>query len=172
MGKSIPGKRDWSATVSDIVPSKSMSYKNVVSMVGTNDLKLPDCNIMNTYQKYKGKLEKIRELNPRCNIFVCLVLPSRSQKINEKIFQFNGLLFDDLVKSSININLVRGLGEFLDCGNLLKNTLHDQWTNEDVLHINDYGYRILVKCIKHTIFSSKSNARSSGRTYASVTNPS
>ena len=94
-----------------------MSYKNVVSMVGTNDLKLPDCNVMNTYQKYKGKLEKIRELNPRCNIFVCPVLPSRSQKINEKIFQFNGLLFDDLVKSSININLVRGLGEFLDRGN-------------------------------------------------------
>ena len=172
VGKSTPGKRDWSATVSDIVPSKSMSYKNVVSMVGTNDLKLPDCNVMNTYQKYKGKLEKIRELNPRCNIFVCPVLPSRSQKINEKIFQFNGLLFDDLVKSSININLVRGLGEFLDRGNLLKNTLHDQRTNEDVLHINDHGYRILVKCIKHTIFSSKSNASSSGRTYASVTNPS
>ena len=172
VGKSTPGKRDWSATVSDIVPSKSMSYKNVVSMVGTNDLKLPDCNVMNTYQTYKGKLEKIRELNPRCNIFVCPVLPSRSQKINEKIFQFNGLLFDDLVKSSININLVRGLGEFLDRGNLLKNTLHDQRTNEDVLHINDHGYRILVKCIKHTIFSSKSNASSSGRTYASVTNPS
>ena len=40
---STPGKRGWAATVSDIVPSKSMSYKNVVSMVDTNDLKLPDC---------------------------------------------------------------------------------------------------------------------------------
>ena len=69
--------------------------------------------------KYKGKLEKIRELNPQCNIFFCPVLPSRSQKINEKIFQFIGLLFDDLVKSSININLERGLGEFLDRGNLI-----------------------------------------------------
>ena len=172
VGKSTPGKRDWAATVSDIVPSKSMSYKNVVTMVGTNDLKLPDCNVMNTYQTYKGKLEKMRELNPRCNIYVCPVLPSRSHKINEKIFQFNGLLFDDLVKSSINVNLVRGLGEFLDRGNLLKTKLHDQRTNEHVLHINDHSYRILVKCIKHTIFSSKSNARSTGRTYASVTNPS
>ena len=127
-------------------------------MVGTNDLKLPDCNV--------------RELNPRCNIYVCPVLPSRSHKINEKIFQFNGLLFDDLVKSSINVNLVQGLGEFIDRGNLLKTKLHDQRTNEDVLYINDHGYRILVKCIKHTIFSSKSNARSTGRKYASVTNPS
>ena len=154
----------------DYVAKKIEDKNHVVGLFLA--VKLPDCNVMNTYQKYKGKLEKIRELNPRCNIFVCPVLPSRSQKINEKIFQFNGLLFDDLVKSSININLVRGLGEFLDRGNLLKNTLHDQRTNEDVLHINDHGYRILVKCIKHTIFSSKSNASSSGRTYASVTNPS
>ena len=71
------------------------------------------------------------ELNRRCNIYVCPVLPSRSHKINEKIFQFNGLLFDDLVKSSINVNLVRGLGEFLDRGNLLKTKLHDQRTNEE-----------------------------------------
>ena len=171
VGKSTSGKRDWAATVSDIVPSKSMSYKNDVSMVGTNDLKLPDCNIINTYKKYKGKHEKIRELHPRCNIYVCPVLSSRIQKINEKIFQFNGLLFYDLVKCCINVNLVRGLGEFLDRGNLLRTTLHYQRTNEDVLHINDHGYRILVKCIKHIIFSSKLNASSTRRIYASVTNP-
>ena len=97
-------------------------------MVGTNDLKLPNCNVINTYKKYKVKLEQIRELNPRCNIYVCPVLPSRSQKINEKIFQFNGSLFNDLVKCSINVNLVQGLGEFLDCENLLRTTLHDQRT--------------------------------------------
>ena len=173
VGKATPGKRDWAATVSDIVPSKCMSYKNVVTMVGTNDLKLPECDVMNTYQKYKGKLEQIRELNPHCNIHVCPVLPSRSQTINNRIFQFNRLLFDDLVNCNININLVRGLGEFLDRGNLLRSALHDQRTNEDVLHINGQGYRILVRCIKHTIFSSKTKAKSTGRTYAtSVARPS
>ena len=170
VGKSTPGKRDWAATVSDIDPSKSMSYKNVVSMVGTNDLKLPNCDVVKTYQKYKGKLEKMRELNPRCNIFVCPVLPSRSHNINRKIFQFNRLLFDDLVKS-VNVNLVRGLGEFLDHGNLLRTKFHDQRTNEDVLHINDHGYRILVRCIKHAIFSSKSQTSNTGRTYATVSRP-
>lgn len=172
VGKSTPGKRDWAATVNGIIPSKCMSYKNVVTMVGTNDLKLPDCNVVNTYRKYKGKLEQIRELNPRCNIFVCPVLPSRSRKINERIFQFNRLLFDDLVHCDINVQLVRGLGEFLDRGNLLRSTLHDQRTNEDVLHINDHGYRILVKCIKHAIFSYKSKAKSTGRSYANSLRPS
>ena len=171
VGKSTPGKRDWAATVSDIVPSNSMSYKNVVTMVGTNDLKLPNCDVMGTYKKYKGKLEQIRELNPRCNIYVCPVLPSRSHKINERIFEFNRLLFNDLVISNLKISLVRGLGDFLDRGNILRSALHDQRTNEDVLHINDQGYRILVKCIKHAIFSSKSTKGSTGRTYANASRP-
>ena len=174
VGKSTPGKRDWAPTVNDIVPEKCMSYKNVVIMVGTNDLKIPQCDVMQTYKKYKGKLEQIKELNPRCNLYVCPVLPSRSNKINENIFQFNRLLFGDLLENptSLKVNIVRGLGDFLDRGNLLKSTLHDQRTNEDVLHINDLGYRILVRCIKKAIFNSKLSKTSTGRTYAGTVRPS
>ena len=89
------------------------------------------------------------------------VLPSRSHKINEKIFQFNGLLFYDLVKSSINVNLVRRLDEFLDRGNLLRTKLHDQRTNEDVLHINDHGYHIRlppgIPPLQNTAFEASHN---------------
>ena len=155
IGKSTPGMKDFAACVEDIDPSKTMSHKNVVTMCGTNNLKTTNADVKKIYQVYKGKLEEIRQLNPRCNIFVCPVLPSRDQSINDKIFEFNRLLFDDLVHSGLRINLVRGLNVFLDKNFLLKAAFHDKRTTSDVLHINGYGYSALVKCIKTALFGAK-----------------
>ena len=155
IGKSTPGTKEFAACVEDIKPEKTMSFKNIVAMCGTNNLKIRDANVVEIYKKYKGKLEEIRKRSPKCNIFVCPVLPSRDHQINNRVFEFNGLLFDDLVHSNLNITLVRGLDVFLDNNLLLKAAFHDKRTASDVLHINSFGYSALVKCIKTALFGAK-----------------
>ena len=145
-----------------------MSFKNIVTMCGTNNLKIDDANVINVYKTYKGKLEEICKRSPKCNIFVCPVLPSRDHKINERIFEFNRLLFDDLVHSNLRISLVRGLNVFLDKHFCLKAAFHDRRTDSDILHINGFGYSALVKCIKAAVFGAKSNKSHTGRPHSGV----
>ena len=135
-------------------------------MCGTNNLKKEEVrtreDIVNIYRRFKGKIELIRKFNTRASIFVCPVLPTRDRGINKKIFAFNNLLWEDLVQCNFNVQIVRGLGEFLDDqSNLLKVNYHlprSQWKAGvvDTLHINHTsGVRYLVKCIKDAIFESK-----------------
>ena len=171
VGKSTPGLKDFAPTVESIEPSKCLSYCNVVIMCGTNNLKKSNVNVLETYKTYKGKFEEIRKLNPKCNLFVCPVLPSRSRDINAKIVKFNKLLFSNLVQSNLKVNIVHGFGAFVDKIGILKDVLHDKRSTEDVLHINETGYKILVKCIKTAIFDVK-KAKSkftTGRLYSNVT---
>ncbi len=132
-----------------------MSYKNVVTMCGTNNLKSADADPLAVYKVYKGKIEDIRKLNPRCNIFICPVLPSRSHIINKKILDFNRFLRSDLTKSELNVHIVDGFSQFVDREGLLKSVFHDKRSQADDLHINDKGYCILVRCIKDAIFRNK-----------------
>ena len=64
--------------------------------------------------------------------FICLplcpVLPSRSTDVNAKIVQLNKLLFSDLVKSNLKVNIVHGFGAFVDKVAILKDKLHDKRT--------------------------------------------
>ena len=46
-------------------------------MSGTNDLKHDDVNVLDLYKLYKGKVEKFREFNPKGNIFICPVVPTK-----------------------------------------------------------------------------------------------
>ena len=178
IGAATPGIRDWAAKVDDINPSKSRSYKNVVVMCGTNDLKIPELNneeILTTYRRYKGKFEEIRKINPKCRLFACPVLPTRDHVINNRVKQFNKLIFNDLAKSNCNVTVVHGFSDFVDHSTgLLRHSLFDKRSENDVLHINDSGYRILVRCIKSAIFSAKSNQGNrliNHPSYSHVVNP-
>ena len=53
------------------------------------------------------------------------------------------------------MRLVNGFSEFVEHNGLLKTKLHDPRTETDALHINDAGYKILVKLLKREIFASK-----------------
>ena len=173
IGAATPGFKDFVATVDKLKPAKCSSFRNTVVMCGTNDLKLPNADVLNIYKVYKGKIQQMRECNPKGNIFICPVLPSRDSNINSKIFEFNKFLFRDLTKSDLNINVVQGFGQFLERDGLLKASMHDKRTDADVLHINENGYRILVRQIKNAIFSlkPKTSKITPGRPYASVARP-
>ena len=70
----------------------------------------------------------------------------------------------------MNVKVVNGFNAFVDGEGVLKGVLHDKRTSEDILHINEAGYKILVKCIKSTIFDAKKarNTASTGRLYSNV----
>ena len=104
------------------------------------------------YIRYKGKIEEIRELNPKGYIFICPVLPSHNRVLTQKINDFNRYLFSDLQTGNLMVNIVEGFND-----GVLKNILHDKRTPTDVVHINNRGYSILVKLIKQAIFSVKSS---------------
>ena len=89
-----------------------------------------------------------------------------------QIYQFNRYLFDDLLQSNLRVNIVYGFNEFVDCRDgLLRQELHDQRTADDVLHINGRGYCILVRLMKHALFSVKRGKGkfTNGRLYSNVT---
>ena len=139
VGTATPGIREWAPCVKDIKPSVCASYRNVVVMCGTNDLKNKDCDVRTIYQVYKGKIEQIREENQACNLFVCPVLPSRNRNLNHKINDFNWYLFNDLQHDSLRVHIVQGFNEFADHSGVLRPSLHDLRTPNDTLHINDKG---------------------------------
>ena len=171
VGKATPGMRDWAPCVKDIKPSRCASYRNVVLMCGTNDSKDSQCDILKTYQCFKGKIEEIKEINKSCKIFVCPVLPSRDKNLNREINAYNKYLFSDLVHSHLSVNIVQGFDEFADYYGFLKPALHDERNHNDVLHINGQGYCILVRLLKHAIFSVKTNKGVTSRLFSHVVRP-
>ena len=101
VGQSTPGVKAFTPTTKSINPIACTSYRNVVLMVGTNDLKLDFDNetvteadqIRQLYKLYKTKITLIRKHNTKCKIFVCPVLPTKNSIINRKIDTFNSYLF-------------------------------------------------------------------------------
>jgi len=100
----------------------------------------------------------IRKLNPRGNIFVCPVLPTRDVEINNRVKLFNNLLMSDLPRAQLGVHLVDGFDNFWSrYTNKLCDNLSDIMNRpRDVLHLNDNsGVKVLVKLIKQSIFSVK-----------------
>ena len=155
VGESTPGTRVFTPTINSIDPIACASYRNVVLMVGTNDLKVDyvddENKIRQLYKVYKSKISLIKKHNTKCKIIVCPVLPTKCSTINRKIDIFNSFLFTDLLYSNMGVTLVEGFGEFWDHHtHLLKDSLSKP---HDELHLNDgLGVRVLVKLLKDTIF--------------------
>ena len=177
LGSATPGRAQFAATIEDINPFHCASYSNVVIMVGTNNLKLGDVkygyHIRDLYKQYKHKIQLISQVNKRCKIFVCPVLPSKLISLNKKCIYFNQFLSNDLVQSNSRVTKVEGFGQFYD-----RETEKLVWNlsnpdPNDTLHINaKSGIRLLVKLIKQSIFSRKrTNGKAkvhSGRTFANT----
>ena len=177
IGKATPGTRDFAAKVEDIDPVKCMSYQNVILMCGTNNLKELQSNssveddIRSIYKLYKLKISQIRELNSKCKILICPVLPSLDRDLNSKIGFFNSLLRSDLSHSNLSVSIVQGFRQFVDpATGLLRRDLHNG-EPRDILHLGrDSGVPLLVRLIKLCIFSLKKrgNKMAGGPTYANA----
>jgi hypothetical protein len=171
VGKSTPGKVKFAAHVADIKPLDCVSYRNVVLMVGTNDLKQNSVRCKNDvrriYQVYKSKILDIQKLHPTCKLYICPVLPCKRQDVNNKIRVFNTFIFDDLIQTTFGVAVVQGFDQFL--------ARNQEWSLSDALykpdptglHINGGGTRLLVMLIKQCMYASKFDKGriSSNKTY-------
>ena len=130
------------------------SYRNIVIMVGTNNLKLniSDTEVKDLYRTLKTKITLIRKYNKRGQIYVCPVLPTKTHSINRRINMFNSFILDDLIQSDLNVNYVIGFIDFLDKSS---NLLAPRLSKDDNLHLNGRGISILVRLIKGCIFRSR-----------------
>lgn len=169
VGAATPGKREWAPTVNAIDPLKCSSYRNVVFMVGTNDLKnrISDEQIRSVYKEYKTKISLVRKYNSKCRILVCPVLPTKSHEINRRINIFNQLIMSDLTQCDLRVIPVLGMIEFLDKRtNLLSSKLS---LDNDTLHLNGRGVGLLVGLIKEAIFRTRRRSMvNSPRTYSNA----
>ena len=173
VGQATPGFRSFVPQVADIDPLACTSYKNIVVMAGTNDLKknMTDEGILELYKTLKTKILQIRKYNPRCRLFVCPVLPTKSTVINKKIFMFNKYIVNDLLQCDLHVVLVEGFRDFVDNQTSLLKRVFAVNDPNDTLHVNaNQGVRLLVRLIKQAIFRAKTyNKTVDGRTYANVT---
>jgi hypothetical protein len=166
-GRSTPGKRLTTMFIEDISPESCMAYKNVVLMVGTNNLKSKD--IKNTadtrvlVNSYTQKIREIRQLNKRCQVFIVPVIPTRYVNINQKVWDFNKIATSELPRLFSKLSIVEGIGELADrsSGGTL-GTRFRRNPDPSGLHINDIGISLVVKCIKTSIFKVKSRNQGKG----------
>ena len=162
LGQSTPGLRMWAPTIDTVRPLSCTSFKNIVLMVGTNDLKTPgvtDEQIKELYKDYKTKISLIRKYNSKCRIFVCPVLPTKSHNINRRINIFNSYIYNDLCQCNLNVIKVEGFMKFLDKrSNLLNNDLAKPEVSDE-LHLNRKGTSVLVMLLKECIFTNRNRSR-------------
>ncbi len=156
LGASTPGVRLWAPTIDEVDPLSCTSFKNVVIMVGTNDLKVDkttDEQIRELYKNYKTKISLIRKHNSRCKIYVCPVLPTKSHDKNRRINLFNQYIFNDLCQCKLSVIAVEGFTKFLDKRNNLLSSVFASSDPRDDLHLNKKGISVLVTLFKQCIFS-------------------
>ena len=114
----MPGHRFWAPTIESIDPTICCSYNNVVIMCGINNIKKPEIrgpqDIDRIYESCKAKVSEIRLLNPKCKIFICPILPTKSHELNKGALYFNKLIFSDLIQGDLNVQYVHGFDSFLD----------------------------------------------------------
>ena len=131
-------------------------------------------DIIDIYKVFKQIVLSIHQVNKRCNVFICPILPTKVSSINRKIFIFNDLIYKDLLQCNGSVSVVYGFGRFYnpDTCSLVENLASPD--PSDTLHINEnLGVPLLVRLIKEAIFYRKQRAKQgfihSDRTYASTT---
>ena len=171
-GFTTPGEKKFAAKIEDIDPTYCAAYPNIVLMCGINSIRqdgVGEEEVKELYIQYKNKVEQVRVLNSKCNIYVCPIMPTKDDQLNKKAILFNKFIFEDLSKSpSCSVVTIEGIAELLDSRT---NRLCERLSfHNDDLHINHAGGRIVAKNIKKAIFETKLNRQTfrvhTSRSYA------
>jgi hypothetical protein len=158
-GELMPGQKFWSPRIRDIKPDSCVSYSNVVILCGINDVKQPEVNcqrdIENLSCELMNKIKQIKQLNAKCMIFLCPLLPTKNADLNKRVNEFNRILFRSLASVSSYVRCVQGFQGFAEHDGMLVQQLSrtlDRHDRLDTLHLNETGARVLAGLIKQAIF--------------------
>ena len=158
-GTLMPGRKFWAPRIENIEPHKCSAYNNVVILCGINDLKQSSVSnqhdIRNLCNQLICKIKQIKQLNKKCSMHVCPLLPTKDFTLNKRVNYFNFLLFKDLASLKFDVQCVQGFQGFAEHDGKLVRQLSktlDKHNNPDMLHLNQYGARVLAGFIKRSIF--------------------
>jgi lysophospholipase L1-like esterase len=155
----MPGQKLWAPTVDDIDPTSCMGYSNVVLLCGINDIRQPEISseseVIGVYQKLKMKIKQIKSLSPQTFVYICRLLPTKDNVLNQKVVTFNRAIYSDMLKTCKGVTCVDGFVKFADRNHCLAPELSkslDRSGRPDMLHLNSSGVRILASLIKQSLF--------------------
>ena len=158
-GELMPGQKYWAPCIKDIKPESCISYSNVVILCGINDIKKAEVNCLNDTRDLGNllidKIKQIKQLNPKCYVSVCPLLPTKSRDLNQKVNFFNYVLASNIASMGPGVQCVEGFHGFAEHDGTLVGRLSktlDRHGGLDVLHLNPFGARVLAGLIKRCIF--------------------
>lgn len=184
-GYKMPGERVETFHIKHIDERKCLGYKNIVIHCGINDIRDNSPGRTDTdpeptdvkahFELLAQKVCKIKQMCPASSIVVNPLLPTKNPRLNQRVLEFNALLFGFLA------NDVRGEGvrsvnltNFVDGqqGGVLRedygvwDTRTNAYSKRDILHLGRQGIRLLAK----TICESVQNKFITSRSYSSTLN--
>ncbi|MGI6359451.1 MAG: GDSL-type esterase/lipase family protein [Acholeplasmatales bacterium] len=127
----------------------NLAPKNVVLLIGTNDLELTNDKEEVIYQRIKEIVEKINK-TIKTNIYLLSILPTNI-KMNREVVGKRS------IKRITNLNnLISKIegAEYIDLFSHLldeKNKLNSKYSNEG-LHLNQEGYKVITDILKPKVF--------------------
>ena len=158
-GELMPGQKYWAPCIKDIKPESCISYSNVVILCGINDIKKAEVNCLNDTRDLGNllidKIKQIKQLNPKCYVSICPLLPTKSRELNQKVNFFNYVLASSLASMGPGVQCVEGFHGFAEHDGTLVGRLSktlDRHGGLDMLHLNPFGARVLAGLIKRCIF--------------------
>ena len=158
-GELMPGQKYWAPCIKDIKPESCISYSNVVILCGINDIKKAEVNCLNDTRSLGNllidKIKQIKQLNPKCYVSICPLLPTKSHELNQKVNFFNYVLASSIASMGPGVQCVEGFHGFAEHDGTLVGRLSktlDRHGGLDMLHLNPFGARVLAGLIKRCIF--------------------
>ena len=180
----MPGQRFWAPKIEDIDPEACLGYSNAVILCGINDLRQPDVtcerDIRNIFNSLSLKIKQIKQLNRKCFVYVCPLLPTKDADLNRRVNCFNRMLLTSITSMGVGVQCVQGFHGFAEHSGMLASQLSksvDRFNRPDTLHLNFQGCRVLAGLIKQAIFFRLHNgvdrrkgrtSRVNGRSFSSV----
>ena len=159
-GELMPGRKVWAPRIANINPQACAAYNNVVILCGINDVKqhnvTSEHDIRVLADSLLCKINQIKQLNQKCVVHVCPLLPTKDALLNRRVNCFNSFLSKGLASMSSDVQHVQGFHGFADYDGMLVHQLSKttDWNDKpDMLHLNNLGARVLAGLIKQSIFS-------------------
>ena len=165
-GPRMPGKSKRILFIEEIPkPEKIGPFRNIVLHVGINNLKSNNRrSTRSLVNELDAKCRAILDIYPKSKIHLSMLLPTKQERLNVRVKEFNDLLLD------MSVNEKRMY--VIDTGPLLcdsRGLLRDEFGRfrfnrpnaAEPIHLGKKGIRLLGNCIKQAIVGN--STRSQGR---------
>ena len=184
-GYNMPGERIETFHIKQIEERKCLGYRNIVIHCGINDIRdnspgrtesdPEPTDVKAHFELLARKVSLIKQMCPLSSIVVNPLLPTKNQRLNQRVLEFNALLFNFLA------NDVRGegvrssnLSAFVDeqWGVLREeygvwDSRSNAYNKRDILHLGKQGIILLAKTIRESVHTKLVTSRSYSSTLTS-----